>query len=162
VSLVLPLDDRSTDLARGLDRPVLAAITERAPVDHVVGRAAAVADALDAPLRILLLYPRTGFSTDPALLAQAAYRRMTMLDDLRAELRRRRPGVLAPDSELVPYARLPLADPARQAWRACEAVAWRCEARLVVAPEPLAEVARAQRVLAVVGVAAPVPGPAPW
>ena len=141
----------------GADSPVLAVVTEDGPGTAVLERALAAAEALSAPVQLILVHPRTGFSTDPAVHASATRRRRQRLHDLVVEMRRQSPRTVPTDAKLVPYARWPLGDPARQAWRAAEAVANRSGARLVVAPQQLADLAAAEDVVAIVGVATPTP-----
>lgn len=119
-------------------RPVLAVLTEHDDPDPVLDRAAAAADALGAPLRLLLLVRRSGPSTDPALMAHLAARRQDQLASLLALAGRRFPGRRLLGGRLVGYAVQPWHDARRRAWRAVTRAAEREGACLVVAPDRLA------------------------
>jgi len=63
--------------------PVLAVIKTDDPEPEVLRQAAAAAGGLGCAVHVVLLEPRIGFTTDPALVASASRRRSAQLDRCR-------------------------------------------------------------------------------
>ena len=127
------------------DRPVLVLTDLDRPDVSVLRHAVSTAEALDAPLSLVLLYDRPGFTTDAAL-ALARHRRLNRRQD---EVVRTVHALLAErglDPRLVaarvPYPRLPLGSAADRAVRAARAVTRSHPSLLVVADAALQENAR--------------------
>lgn len=118
---------------------MLAIVDLEAPSEPVLARAAAAAAVLEAPLRVVVLHPRSGFTTDFALAARLAHR-------LDVEYRRvvgvatdaaRNRGLDDVEVGQAPYARSPFGGPVGRARRAAAIQRRRTVARLVVAADHL-------------------------
>lgn len=111
-------------------RPVLALVGGAQPAEPVLYRAALAATELDAPLVVVLLHPRLGFTTDAAV----ALRHSRQLQARRAAVAEVLAQVLDGRVEyavhLVPYASRPWRDQADEVGRAAR----RCQ-RLIPARE---------------------------
>lgn len=118
----------------GITRPVLNVVEAGAPSQAVLRRAEAAAAVLDAPLHILLVEPRVGFSTDAAIIAFADRRLQARVEQCRRVIA---DVLAAPERASITVLRVSSRGRPRHIWRAVAAAAARADARLVVAPEHL-------------------------
>lgn len=135
----VPASHRPGPSGRADRRQVLALVDIDAPCEPVLRRATAAAAVLGAPLRVVVLHPRLGFTTDPAVAARIVRRldaEHREVEALATSVARNR-GLDGVEIARAPYAWLPLGDRKLRARRAAARERSRTAARLVVAAEHL-------------------------
>lgn len=121
---------------RPKDPPVLCLLDVALPMASALHRAVLAAADLEAPLEIVVLHPRPGFTTDAAIAArqarQLAAQRDAVARVVESLLAGRPPAYTV---RLQPYARRPWRDPGARARQAAERCLRQTSARAVVTPE---------------------------